>query len=488
MENNILNSLVLYKSKWFSDLIDENKLSNALMTKRSQVSTTLSYIFGVYEGAGNVIDLLTSGLGRTVTLESNEFEWDVMIEHERTATIRDARWQGAAIASTDVPGIGLTPIQIWVDEKMFGPGAIVAFDDRSMGRIMDAGYQDGTEYVYTIVCADGQPESYISPAVLAKGCQLSREGSAYEEYSEEADIVNYMTPFKMKNRMNIMRLSYDITGSAYSTVMVIEMKAPGTGKSTKLWADYQEWVAMRQWYKTIDRWLYYSKHNGDANGVTHLKGTNGRPVFTGAGVEQQIAPANIRYYTTLTLDTLHTFMADLSFNLLDKGQRKFLALTGEMGLMEFDRVIRDKADNYTLVDTKFVSGSGQELSLGGQFITYRWLNNMEITVKHLPLFDDVIHNRKLHPISGRPLESYKFLILDIGTRDGEANIQKVVRKDREMVMWHTGGSVAPGTGHAKSISTLRSNAKDGYAVHFLAEQGIMIKDPTTSGLLICDAE
>src|SRR3972149_5479171 len=99
MENNILNSLVLYKSKWFSDLIDENKLSNALMTKRSQVSTALSYIFGVYEGAGNVLDLLTSGLGRTVTVESSEYEWDVMIEHERAVTIRDVKWQGASVTS-----------------------------------------------------------------------------------------------------------------------------------------------------------------------------------------------------------------------------------------------------------------------------------------------------------------------------------------------------------------------------------------------------
>jgi hypothetical protein len=29
MDNNILNSLVLYKGKWFSDLIDTNKISIA---------------------------------------------------------------------------------------------------------------------------------------------------------------------------------------------------------------------------------------------------------------------------------------------------------------------------------------------------------------------------------------------------------------------------------------------------------------------------
>jgi hypothetical protein len=55
-------------------------------------------------------------------------------------------------------------------------------------------------------------------------------------------------------------------------------------------------------------------------------------------------------------------------------------------------------------------------------------------------------------------------------------------------MWYTGGSVAPGQGHAKSINTLRSSGKDGYSVHFLSEQGIMMADPTSSGELILDAE
>lgn len=491
MDNNVLNNLVLYRSKWFSDLVDERKISEVLMTKPTQMTSTLSYIFGVYEGVGNVLDLLTSGIGRTTTIESNEYEWDVMIDHDRAIAIRDAKWNNTTIASTDTPGIGNTPVQLWLEEKWFGPGAVLAFDDRNyLVRVSGEPYQDGTEWVYTVYMADGQPESYILPSLLSPGKQVSREGSAYEEYSEEADIVNYMTPFKLRNRLNILRLSYDITGSAYSTVMVIEMKVPGTNKSTKYWADYQEWVALKQWYKTIDRWLVYSKHNGLSDGTTLLKGTNGRPVYTGAGLLQQIAPSNTRYYTTLTLSLLEDFMSDLSYNILDKGNRKFVGLTGEMGLREFDRIIRDKVVglSVSIVDSKFVSGSGQDLILGGQFTTYRWLNGMEFTVKHFPLFDDVILNRKLHPVTGKPLESYRFLILDIGMRGGEPNLVKVVRKDREMVMINTSGLVAPGTGHGKSISTLRSNAKDGYSVHFLSECGVMLKDPTTSGQLICDAD
>jgi len=487
MDNTVLNNLQLYKSKMFSGLTDENMLSKALVTKPHQVSNVLSYIFGRYEN--NTIDFLTSGMGKTVTIENREYEWPVAIEQDKAITIKDAKWKGSSISSSDTPGIDGSPIQIWVAEKWFGPGAIIAFDDREFqARIMGEPYQDGTDYVYTVQVADGKPSSYIDPSLLEAGRQISREGSAYEEYSEEADIVNYQTPFMLRNHVTTMRLRYDITGSAYSTVMVIAMKDPQSNKTSYLWSDYQEWVALRQWYQTIDRFLVYSKYNAGEDGTTALKGTNGRPVYIGAGLLQQIAPANRKTYTKLTADLLEDFLFDLSYNILGTNERKFVALTGEMGMKEFDRVLKEKASSYSLIDTKFITGSGQNLTLGGQFTTYKMLNGIELTLKHFPLYDNTTYNRKLHPVSGKPLESYRMTFLDIGSRDGEPNLVKVVRKDREMVMWHVAGSVAPGSGHAKSISTERANGKDGYTVNFLAEQGIMLKDPTSSGELICDAE
>ena len=46
MDNGILNNLQLYKGKWFSDLVDENMLSNAMLTKPHEISTIVSYVFG----------------------------------------------------------------------------------------------------------------------------------------------------------------------------------------------------------------------------------------------------------------------------------------------------------------------------------------------------------------------------------------------------------------------------------------------------------
>lgn len=485
MTNSVLNGLQLYRTKWFTDLVDENMLSNALLTKPYEVSTVLSFIFGTYENSS--LDFLTSGIGRTLTVDSREYRWPVMIAHDKAIEIVDATWNGASITSTDTPGINQTPIKIFVKEKWFGPGAILAFDDREFQvRVSGEPYQDGDLYVYTVYVADGQATSYVYPSLLETGKHISREGSAYEEYSEEADIVNYQTPFQLHNHLTTMRLSYDITGDAFSSVMVIAMKDPKSGKSSYLWSDYQEWVALRQWYQMTERQLVYSKYNANTNGTTDLRGSNGRPVYIGAGLLQQIADSNRQTYTKLTTDLMEDFLFNLSYNVLAKGERKFVALTGEMGMKEFDRILKEKASSYQLTDTKFISGSGQELTLGGQFTTYKMLNGIELTLKHCPLYDNLTYNRINHPISGKPVESYRMTFLDFGTTDGEANIQKVVRKDREFCQWYTGGSIAPGAGHAKSKSILRSNAKDGYSVHYLAEQGIMVKNPTTCGELILD--
>jgi len=312
-------------------------------------------------------------------------------------------------------------------------------------------------------------------------------GSAYEEYSDEADIINYETPFKMRNNLATVRLTYDITGDAYSTVLAIALQDPETGKKSYLWADYQYWKALREWKKREERQLLFAHSNRNADGTYTLKGTNGRPVPVSAGLFDQISPANIRYYTHLTAELFEDYLFDLCYNILGTNERKFIALTGEMGIREFDRILKEKAASFNLIDTKFITGSGQELTLGGQFTTYKMTNGIELTVKRCAMFDNMELFRQLHPLTGKPLMSYTFLFVDLGMRDGQANVVKVCRKGREFVQWCTGGSVIP-SGYANSINTLRSNSRDGYQVHFLGEFGIMLRNPLSCGILYCDAE
>ena len=368
------------------------------------------------------------------------------------------------------------------------PGAILAFDDINFQvRVNGVPYEDGGAWVYECYVTDGAGTSYIPGEYLVAGRQVDRIGSAYEEYSDEADIINYQTPFKMRNNLMTLRLSYDITGDAYSTVLAIALTDPETGKKSYLWADYQYWKALREWKKREEKMLLFAHSNRNADGTYNNKGTNGRPVAVSAGLFEQVSPANVRYYTTLTAELLEDFLFDLCYNILGTNERKFIALTGEMGIREFDRILKEKVAGFQMIDTHFITGSGQELTLGGQFTTYKMTNGIELTVKRCGLFDNMETFRKLHPLTGKPLMSYTLLFVDLGQRDGQANIVKVCRKGREFVQWCTAGSVTP-QGYANNINTVRSNSRDGYQVHFLGEEGIMLRNPLSCGILYCDAD
>jgi hypothetical protein len=100
MDNNILNNLVLYKGKWFSDLVDMNKISLASQQRPYEVSTVLSYVFGTKDsGYTTSLDMLTGGLGNVLTIDQDTFEWGVMIDQDRAVTIRQAAWNGVTITS-----------------------------------------------------------------------------------------------------------------------------------------------------------------------------------------------------------------------------------------------------------------------------------------------------------------------------------------------------------------------------------------------------
>lgn len=335
--NTLLNGLQLYRGKRFSDLVDENMISNALLTKPHEVAGILSLVFGTKDdGVSTTIDMITGGLGKTMTIENREYEWSVNIDQDHAVNIRFVKYNGkiltAADASTVTPGIGNSPIYIGLEEKYFGPGAILSFDNyRFQVRASGTPYQDGSAWVYECYVADAGAGAYIPVEYLLPGRQVSRIGSAYEEYSDEADILNYQTPFKMRNNLMTMRLSYDITGDAYSTVLAIALTDPETGKKSYLWSDYQYWLALREWKKREEYQLLFAKSNRNSDGTYANKGTNGRPVSISAGLFEQISPANTRYYTTLTAELLEDYLFDLCYNMLGTNERKFIALTGEMG-------------------------------------------------------------------------------------------------------------------------------------------------------------
>lgn len=131
MNNGLLNNLQLYRGRRFSDLVDENMISNALLTKPHEVAGLLSLVFGTKDdGVSTAIDLITGGLGKTMIIENREYEWSVMIDQDHAVNIRWAKANGKEITANDIdkatPGLNGAPIYIALEERWFGPGALLS--------------------------------------------------------------------------------------------------------------------------------------------------------------------------------------------------------------------------------------------------------------------------------------------------------------------------------------------------------------------------
>ena len=101
-------------------------IANAMLTKPHEVAGLLSLVFGTKDdGISTTIDLLTGGLGSTMTIENREYEWSVMIDADHAVNIRYAKWNGKEITPKSItdgltPGINNTPIYLGLEEKWFG--------------------------------------------------------------------------------------------------------------------------------------------------------------------------------------------------------------------------------------------------------------------------------------------------------------------------------------------------------------------------------
>lgn len=120
MDNGILNNLQIGRGKWFSDLVDENMISNAMLTRPYEVTRVISYVFGSKDdGYSTSLDAITGGLGNVMSIDQRDYEWNVMIDTDRAVTIRSAKWNGQEITAVDadavMAGLGNTPIMLWLN-------------------------------------------------------------------------------------------------------------------------------------------------------------------------------------------------------------------------------------------------------------------------------------------------------------------------------------------------------------------------------------
>jgi len=156
--------------------------------------------------------------------------------------------------------------------------------------------------------------------------------------------------------------------------------------------DYFMWQFEKQWLEDCEHFYWYSRYNRLSDGTIPLKDLlTGKDIPIGAGVLEQIG--NKSTYSKLTYNSLATKIGDALFGQTDKAGMTLTLMTGTGGFREFDRCMKEAGATLLGpfgagdIASKFVSGTGYNLALGGFFDQFYHIDGYTIKVKKNPIFD-----------------------------------------------------------------------------------------------------
>lgn len=473
-----ISNLQVSAGKSWSGFTADNSLGTLFQEQPYKASALMSRVFS--ENYHINMDSMLSIMGAEEEFpDDRDFTWDLKGDSEKAISV-----VSYSSSNLNQPGLNQTIFKIEFAEKYFVKTDLLTADDRRYRvRVMNDPYSNGVNWFYEVQLQTGDNSLFMPPTLLSAGNQFSKSYSSQEKtMSKTAGETSYSSPFTLRNSFSTLRKKNTIAGNMLNRPMEIKLLDPASNKSTIYWAEYADMEFMHQWYCEKNRNLIYGESNKNVNGTYTMKGDSGFEIKEGAGLRDQISPAYRFNYTTFNIDWLDDVLSQLSINILPEDSRKFVALTGEYGMKQFSKSIEDYVARYNVRDEKRIFGSGQDLGFGGQYRTYRGSNGIELTLLKVPEYDNLVHNRLLH-LDGGPTESYRYTILNFGTTGGKKNIRRIYPKGEREKMWHIAGSCSP-SGPNTSFKTAAASAVDGYEIHAMIKQALLIENPLSCAELV----
>ena len=462
----------------FSGMVTDNHLGTLFQEDPYTASALMSRVFA--QNYHINMDSILSMMGAEEEFpDDRDFIWHLKGDDEKAVSVISY-----SSSSLTQPGLNQTIFKIEFAEKYFAKTDLLTADDRRYRvRVMNEPYSNGVNWIYEVQLQTGDNSLFMPTTLLSAGSQFSKSYSSQEKtLSKTGGDTSYSSPFTLRNGFSTLRKKNIIPGNMLNRNLKIELFDPKTNQKTMRWMQYADWEFMCQWYKEKNRNLIYGESNKNTNGTYTMKGDSGFEIKEGAGLRDQISPAYRFNYTTFNIDWIEDILLQLSINILPEDGRKFVALTGEYGMRQFSKAVEDYAARFNIRDEKRVFGGGQNLGFGGQYTTFRGSNGVELTLLKLPEYDDRVHNRIAHP-DGGTTESYRYTILNFGTTNGKKNIRRVYPKGEKEKMWHIAGSCSP-FGPNTSFKSAAASAVDGYEIHAMAKQALLIENPLSCAELI----
>jgi hypothetical protein len=481
----IINALQKFSPKDWSGLTTTNHIGAMYGENPIMVSEFISKIYDVNLGLD--LDRFMDQFP-TMELERDApFEW-MLTNNSPFKNIPLIQYYTdvALSAQGSTPGVGQSRFWVEFNDRIFEQSDVIApasyAKETYQFRVMSDPRPNGSNWIFEVALVTGDDTLFAPQDILTNGVRWVKMYALHEQTLSQrgSSSLSFTSPFRMQNRCAFMRKDYMVPGN------MIDQKenAPlgfyfidNNGNRQTTWLGTLDYNFMVDFRRMKSMLQLYGKSLKNSQGAYNMKGESGYEIRTGFGLMDQIAPSNVHYYSTFSLEVLEEILMSLSVGKLPEDSRKFVLGTGEYGMRQVHKAIETLSVAYSPNRTeKRISGEMKSLTYGGQFRKYVILNGIEIELMHIPFLDDPSLCSDEHP-DGGILSSYEYLILDFGTSNGSPNIQKVNVKNSEVFKYIPGmrdpfSPNNPGTKPGMTVSKV-----DGYEVMKSWAGGIKVHNP-----------
>ena len=274
---------------------------------------------------------------------------------------------------------------------------------------------------------------------LLAGEKFSVEAAFVEsELSRKVGDVRFSSPVSMRNEFSTIRIQHKVPGNKINRKLAIGIPIVKDGKVTtmNMWMHYVDYELETQFADYKNNALAFGRSNRNSNGEYMNIGKSGVVIKTGAGLYEQMDVANTTSYNVFALKLIEDALYELSAAKLEMGDRYFLIKTGERGAIQFHKAVLQEVSGWTqftlngdalgIIQKTSSNLHSNALSAGFQFVEYKAPNGVRVKIDVDPYYDDPVRNKVQHPLGG-PAFSYRYDIMDIGTKD-QPNIFKCTVK------------------------------------------------------------
>ncbi len=482
-----ISPLQMTDAKAWQGLTTENHLGAIWRQEPQKVSKMITQIQQV--NFGNNIDSLLNRFPTKRTEDDRPYEWELVSQGVNNIPLVEARINGSTVTAGDRPGKNHTEFELVFAKRWFSDVNRIVGEKNEIYpiQIVDDPVQEGTNWVYRCKLMTGDPALSIPVEEVQPGKLFSKEYSPVERtLSKKGGEVHFKSNITLRNEFSQIRLEHTTPGNMLSKKMGTVI-ADEKGNYHKLWTRYEDYMFDKEFRDEKNRLLMFGTSNKKPDGTYGNQGKSGYELVEGAGIREQFEASNTSFYNTFSIRELTNRLVDISEGKVDGDQREYVLRTGERGAIQFHEALEEFSQLFTPArnnDRIYKKGKGDisqmEYGYGGQFVEYYGPNGIKVNLSVDSMYDDRTRNKLPHP-NGGPAESYRYDLFDIGTTDGEPNIQHIAPPDNEIYGYQAGlrDPFSP-NGEYSQMST----SVDGYTMHRMYIGGAMVKDPSKTASFI----